>query len=223
MSHTCPDLSTWTSRRFHKGCFSATTNHSRAPRAASCPFTCKPTPVPRSAAMRSSPFLRRRRPSGHWRARRSPPSRRWRRRRVRPRRPPRASASWSASGSLARSAGNSRARLPQLHRISFRIMQTGEAPVGVVLRINLDGNARGAQLRHHGLEAAHPEIDHPLLLAGAKVAGRLLERCERGGAGLLLPDRIVVVRGNHRDPEVLAVPRGEALRVTRAEEQTANP
>src|SRR3981189_2319083 len=102
-------------------------------------------------------------------------------------------------------------------------MQTGETPVGVVLWINLDGNAVRAQLRHHGLEAAHPEIDHPLLLAGAKVAGRLLERCEHGGTGLLLPDRVVVVRGNHRDPEVLAVPRGEAFRVTRAAEQAANP
>jgi len=91
-----------------------------------------------------------------------------------------------------------------------------------VLRINLDGKARRAQLRHHRLQVAHPEVDHPLLLAGAKVAGRLLERCEHGGTGLLLPHRVVVVGGNHCDPEVLAVPRGEALRVTRAEEQAAN-
>lgn len=43
-------------------------------------------------------------------------------------------------------------RLPQLDRISVRVMQAGESAVGIRLRVNLDHDSSGLQLRCHFVE-----------------------------------------------------------------------
>ncbi len=51
--------------------------------------------------------------------------------------------------------------LPELDRVSLRILQCGEATVGVGIRVDLDVDATRAQLIDHRIQIAHPEVDRP--------------------------------------------------------------
>src|SRR6267142_6438097 len=85
-------------------------------------------------------------------------------------------------------------RLPELDRISLRVLQAGEAAVGVRLLVNLE---------------------HPHLLLAAEVVGIGREGLEHRWAGFLAPGLLVVARRREVDAEVVAVPRLERARVAR--------
>src|SRR5712692_4760110 len=84
--------------------------------------------------------------------------------------------------------------LPQLDGIALGVVQAGEAAVRIVLLINVNWDARGAQLRHHRIEAVDTKIDHPNFAGIAEVRGRLGERCKRSWSGFLPPGQFIIVR-----------------------------
>jgi hypothetical protein len=65
---------------------------------------------------------------------------------------------------------------PQLDRVSLGIVDSCEAAVGIVLRIALHFDTRGAELRGHLVQVSHAKVDHPNLTWLAKIF-----RCFREG------------------------------------------
>src|SRR6267142_3198258 len=106
-------------------------------------------------------------------------------------------------------------RLPELDRISIGVLHAGEAAVGIRLLVDLDRDARLAQLLDHGVQIAHAEVEHPRLLLAAEVVGIGREGLEHRWAGFLAPGLLVVARRREVDAEVVAVPRLERARVAR--------
>src|SRR6266850_1478876 len=85
-------------------------------------------------------------------------------------------------------------RLPELDRISIGVLHAGEAAVGIRLLVDLDRDARLAQLLDHGVQIAHAEVEHPRLLLAAEVVGIGREGLEHRRAGFLAPGLLVVAR-----------------------------
>jgi hypothetical protein len=83
-------------------------------------------------------------------------------------------------------------RLPQLDRISVRVVQAGEPTVGIRLRVNLDRDSSGSQLGCHFAEIPDSEVQHPDLVGPLEKVARLRLRIENGRSGLLLPNGILV-------------------------------
>src|ERR1700753_3894708 len=84
--------------------------------------------------------------------------------------------------------------LPQLDRISFRVMQASETAVGGRLRVHLDSDTRGLQLCAHPVKIADSKIHHPDFFRISEIAALLREGTESGGSCLLLPRRLPVAR-----------------------------
>src|SRR6267378_7980519 len=116
--------------------------------------------------------------------------------------------------------------LPEFDGVAFGVVETGEATVGVGFGVEGDFDAGGAELSEDGFEIGDAEVDHPLerlrrfgVAEIARVAGK---GCERGGAGLLEPRRVVVVGGDGGNAEMGGVPVSERLGIARAEEESAD-
>src|SRR6266481_441558 len=116
--------------------------------------------------------------------------------------------------------------LPEFDGVAFGVVETGEAAVGVGFGVEGDFDAGGAELGEDGFEIGDAEVDHPLerlrrfgVAEIARVAGK---GCERGGAGLLEPRRVVVVGGDGGNAEMGGVPVSERLGIARAEEESTD-
>jgi hypothetical protein len=116
--------------------------------------------------------------------------------------------------------------LPEFDGVAFGVMEAGEAAVGVGFGVESDFDTGGAELGEEGFEIGDAEVDHPLERLGrggvAEISGVGREGRERGGAGLRLPGRVVVIGWDGGDAEMRGVPGGERLRIARAEEESAD-
>src|ERR1700730_9923496 len=101
-------------------------------------------------------------------------------------------------------------------------MQARETPVRILLRVNLDRDASGAELRSHGVQVVHPEIDHPLLSRITEVLRVRGERRIHRGPRFLLPRRVAVIIRHPSYSQVRAIPFRQALGVLCAKKQSAN-
>ena len=82
-------------------------------------------------------------------------------------------------------------RLPQLDRISLRVVQADEPAVGIRLRINLGRDSSGSWLGCHFVEIPDSNVQHPDLVGSLEKVARLRLRIENGGSGLLLLNGIL--------------------------------
>src|ERR1700687_3721756 len=71
-------------------------------------------------------------------------------------------------------------RLPQLDRISLRVMQAGETAVGIRLRINLDRDSCGSQLGCHLVEIADSKVQHPVFVGVPEIVAGFRKRADNG-------------------------------------------
>jgi hypothetical protein len=85
-------------------------------------------------------------------------------------------------------------RLPQLNRIAFGILEAGQATVGVEPRVEVDRDARRAQLRGHVIEVSDAKVDHPHLLGIPEIIGVLGEGGDPGRPCFLAPGQFVIAR-----------------------------
>lgn len=97
-------------------------------------------------------------------------------------------------------------RFPEFDGVSFRIIKAREAAVGVFIRVGCHFDARVAQLKNHGIQVMHAEVDHPYLAGIAKVLGILAERCENSWASFLMPGLGIVAFWHQGDAEMFLVP-----------------
>src|SRR5208337_1778375 len=95
-------------------------------------------------------------------------------------------------------------RLPEFDGVALGIVQAREASVWVHLRVDLDANPGGAELRCHRIEIANAKIDHHTLPASPKYVV------------------VSVIRRHDRHAQMIAVPRCKRDRVTREEKQPAD-
>jgi hypothetical protein len=112
--------------------------------------------------------------------------------------------------------------LPQFDRIPFRVMQVGEAAVGIRLRINLDRDARSLQLGRHFVQVPHPQVQHPVLLGIPEILAGLREGGERGWSRLLLPTGLPVAGWYRQNPQVLLLPESQRFRVFGSKEESTD-
>jgi len=114
-------------------------------------------------------------------------------------------------------------RLPQLDRISFRIMQPRKPAIGVRLRIQSHGNPRRLKLCSHLADIANPKVQHPHLLRIPEVGRTLRKRTEDRHTRLRMPFRRVDTSRRQRNTKVLLVPPSQSIRVFGLEEHTPYP
>ena len=101
-------------------------------------------------------------------------------------------------------------------------MCAGEAAKGIVLRVHLDLDPGGAQLRHHRVEVTHAQIEHPHLLWTPEVVGIRREWLEGGWPCFLEPRLILIALLAWRHAQMLLIPRLQRLRVARPKEEPAD-
>jgi hypothetical protein len=85
-------------------------------------------------------------------------------------------------------------RLPELDWISFRVVQTSEAPIRIHLRIDSDVNPGGTKLLDDGREISHAKIDHPVFFGIAEILAVLRKRSKNRRPGFLYPGLLGVIR-----------------------------
>ena len=113
-------------------------------------------------------------------------------------------------------------RLPQFDRISLRVMQAGKPAVGIRLRVNLDRDSCGSQLRCHSVEIPDSKVHHPDLVGIPEIVARLSERNENSGSCFLPPNGFLVARWFELDSQVLLVPTPQRCRIVSSEEQSSD-
>lgn len=111
---------------------------------------------------------------------------------------------------------------PQLDGVSLGIVDSGEAAIRIVLRIELHFDASGAELCGHPVQAAHAEVDHPHLMRVAEIFGGLGEGREDRGTGFGVPGGLTVAGGDWGDSQVNAIPLGKRFGIVGAKEQAAD-
>src|SRR5947209_17549315 len=108
-------------------------------------------------------------------------------------------------------------RLPQLDRIAFGIVDSGETADAFHLLDLWHVETRLPKLLNQFVEPVDAEVDHPLPV-GREIVGVRLERRKDRCAGLLIPHPMVAAA----DAQLIAIPLLERVRVLRPEEQAAN-
>jgi hypothetical protein len=129
----------------------------------------------------------------------------------------------SASAKARRRGRRRRSRpalpLPELEAVALRIHGPAEAAELHLLDVVIDLDTGVAQLREHGVEVTHREVDDRLL-APRPVVGVLGERRPDVVVVRVLEHNVAVER---RHAEVFEVPRSQRLGVLRAEEDASDP
>src|SRR5438874_13812852 len=102
-------------------------------------------------------------------------------------------------------------------------MQPAESSIRVLLRIHRHINVRGTKLRHHRVEIAYAEIDHPLLFCPAEVIGIQRKRRKNCRACLLIPRLLIIAFRRQLDSKMILVPLGQKPRILRSKKIPPTP
>src|SRR5262245_54639432 len=112
--------------------------------------------------------------------------------------------------------------LPKFNGVALGIVQAGESPVRVRLRIDGDVDPAGTQLRDEGVETGDAEIDHPALRGAVEVRRVGRKWLVDGRSGSLPPRPLAVVGRRRGDAQVRFVPFLERFGIGSAKEDAAD-
>src|SRR3990172_3945323 len=129
-------------------------------------------------------------------------------------------SAWKRRRLVAQShkAGSNRPWLPELEAVALGIGRPAEAAELMVLDPLVDLDTRGPKLGEHRVEVGDGEVDHRLLLTRPVV--RVLGERDPVRVPALREDDVALLDGN---TQVLGVPQDESVRISRPEEDAADP